>query len=178
VEPKANSPTVAPAAPVAEAVMKLPIQILTKADVSRLVREMDSLEMFFTAAALRAADAKTVPQVSQQLTVLLNENNLNLLTKEDRLKIRNFLKYLHGNAPVVHASFAADPKPDFLMKIVAWFREQAHPNVLLQIGLQPGLAAGCIFRTTNKYFDFSFKKHFETDKAKLILGLKGQVEAK
>ena len=58
MEPKANSPTVAPAAPVAEAVMKLPIQILTKADVSRLVREMDSLEMFFTAAALR--DRKSV----------------------------------------------------------------------------------------------------------------------
>ncbi|CAN5382854.1 hypothetical protein BH10PAT3_BH10PAT3_2590 [soil metagenome] len=152
----------------------LPIQILTKGDISRLGREVDSLEVFFTQASIKGATAKTVPQVSQQLNALIGENNLNLIHKTDRTKLKEFMAMLRLSAPVVHASFAVDPKPDFLMKIVGWFRREAHPYVLLQIGLQPSIAAGCVFRTTNKYFDFSFKKHFEDSKAKLGASLKAK----
>jgi len=34
--------------------------------------------------------------------------------------------------------------------------------------LQPTIAAGCIVRTTNKYFDFSLRQDF-TDKRELLL---------
>lgn len=145
----------------------LPVQILTLADISRLVREVEALGAFFEEAAIKGASTKTVPQTSQLLTALCNENNLNLLQEPDRQAAAAFLKMLRTKAPIVHASFATDPKPDFLMKLMNWFRREAHPYVLFKVGLQPTIAAGCIFRTDNKYFDFSFKQHFKESKAKL-----------
>jgi hypothetical protein len=41
----------------------------------------------------------------------------------------------------------------------------------LNVGLQPELAAGCTLRTTNKYYDFSFRKRFERSKQKLLEAL-------
>ncbi len=153
--------------------LTLPIQVITKADVSRLNRETQGLMAFFAQAAIKGATAQTVPQLSAQLTALLNENKLNMLKENDRLAVSEFLSQLLVHAPIVHASFAVDPKPDFLMRITAWFRKEAHPNVLLQLGLRPSIAAGCVFRTTNKYFDFSFKKHFEDNKSALGASLRG-----
>jgi hypothetical protein len=154
--------------------LTLPVQVITKADVSRLAREMNSLNEFFMESATKGASAKTVPQLTQQMTTFLNENKLNVLVEADRTYAGVFLDHLRASAPVVHASFASDPKADFLMRLIMWFRAEAHPHVVLQIGLQPSIAAGCIFRTTNKYFDFSFKKHFEDSKAKLGASLRAQ----
>ena len=160
---------------VAPLTLKLPLQIMTKADVSRLGREVDGIAAFFASAAIKGATTKTVPQASQQLTALINDNGLNLLKESDRNNLVVFLKFLREKAPIVHASFATDPKPDFLMKIVGWFQTEAHPHVLLQVGLRPDIAAGCVIRTANKYFDFSFKKHFEASKAKLGASLRTTV---
>jgi len=150
----------------------LPLQILTAGDISRLARELESLEAFFEGAALKGAEVKAVPEASLQLSALNNENQLNLLHSEDRLRLLNFLSVVRAKAPLVHVSFASDPKTDFLMKLVSWFRSNAHPYVLLQVGLQPNIAAGCIVRTTNKYFDLSFKQHFAKSKAKLAAALR------
>jgi F0F1-type ATP synthase delta subunit len=147
--------------------LQLPVQILTSGDISRLSREVEALEGFFEQASIKAATTKTVPQASQQLTAVINENNLNILHEADRKSLVTFLKTVREKAPVVHLSFATDPKPDFLMKLATWFRREAHPYVLFHVGIQPNIAAGCVLRTTNKYFDLSFKQHFETSKAKL-----------
>jgi F0F1-type ATP synthase delta subunit len=154
--------------------MSLPIQIYMSSDISRLAREVDDLDNFFATAAIQGAKAKDVPQASLSLAVLINDNKLNLLHRDDRAKLKHFLKTLRVSAPIVHASFATEPKPEFLMKLVEWLRREAHLYVVLQIGLQPNIAAGCVLRTTNKYFDFSFKRHFKDSKAKLatVLGAK------
>ena len=57
------------------------------------------------------------------------------------------------------------------MKLLEWFRGNAHPNTLLHVGLQPELAAGCMIRTSNRYFDMSFRKRFKSSKAKLLIAL-------
>jgi hypothetical protein len=47
----------------------------------------------------------------------------------------------------------------------------------MTVGVQPTIAAGCIMRTTNKYFDFSLRQDFEGKRDLLLEELKGQ-EAK
>lgn len=163
---------VVPRPSVMQETLVLPIQIYSHADVARLSREAQDLDTFFTQAAIKGASTKSVPQASLQLISLIDDNKLNLLRKEDRNRLIQFMNMLRDKAPVVHASFATDPKPDFLMKITSWYRREAHPYVLLQVGLQPNIAAGCVFRTTNKYFDFSFKRHFQDSKMKLAAALK------
>ncbi len=149
----------------------LPLQILTTGDVSRLTRELQGMEQFFAEAAIKGTTAKSVPQASLQLAILVKDNDLNLLHGADRLKLKEFLELVVHKAPIVHLSFATDPKPEFLMKLLNWFRTNADPFVLMQVGLQPNIAAGCVLRTTNKYFDLSFKQHFLQSKAKLAVAL-------
>ena len=62
----------------------------------------------------------------------------------------------------MHISFSADPSPLFTQKLIAWLRSEIHPLVLLQIGLQPNMGAGCVVRTSNKYFDFSLRDRFKS----------------
>ena len=149
----------------------LPAQILTPGDVSRLLRELQDLEEFFEEAKLKGATTKSVPQATQTLNSFIKENSLNMLHEVDRAALKKYLEIIKAKAPIVHLSFATDPKPDFLIKLVAWFRTNADPYVLIQVGLQPNIAAGCILRTTNKYFDMSFKQHFLDSKAKLAVAL-------
>lgn len=162
-----------PATPAKKVVagMLLPLKVLTLADVSRLSREIQGMIDFFAEAALNGATTKTIPQASQQLIALVNENKLNLLSEEDRVAMQHFIVSLQKNAPVIHLSFAVDPKPDLLMKLMGWFRHEVHPLVVFKVGIQPTIAAGCIIRTANKYYDMSFKQHFKNSKMKLATAM-------
>ena len=68
----------------------------------------------------------------------------------------------------MHISFSSEPTPIFLERLLSWIRREINPLVLLTIGLQPAIGAGCIVRTTNKYFDLSLRQTF-IDKRKLLL---------
>jgi hypothetical protein len=70
------------------------------------------------------------------------------------------LKSLSANAPVMHVSFSVDPPGPYVQKIVFWFRHNIRGDILVRVGLQPNIGAGCVVRTTNKSFDFSLKKIF------------------
>lgn len=149
----------------------LPRQILTAADVLRLSNELEELEEFFTRGAIKGADAKELPQFSKAMATIIESNTLNMLHKDDRERLKLLLEGLIKNSPVVHLSFAAEPKPEFLMKLIDWFRREAHPYLLFKIGLRPAIAAGCIVRTTNKSFDLSFKQRFSDSKEKLAVSM-------
>jgi hypothetical protein len=60
-----------------------------------------------------------------------------------------------------------------MAKLVGWFRANVHPHVLVQVGLQPNIAAGCVVRTTNKVFDLSLRNHFAQNQQVLIESMKG-----
>jgi hypothetical protein len=47
-----------------------------------------------------------------------------------------------------------------MAKLTAWLRTNIHPTLLITVGLQPGIGAGCVVRTANKYFDLSLGKSF------------------
>jgi F0F1-type ATP synthase delta subunit len=71
-------------------------------------------------------------------------------------------------------SFAADPSASFSAKIVGWLRANIHPLSLLEIGLQPTIAAGCIVRTTNKVFDLSLRNRFSEHTELLLKSLRSE----
>ena len=151
--------------------LSLPLRVISFNDVARLERELESINDFFDKSSLQGANAKTLPQASATLRSLFEENKLNILEVADRQKITQFINKLRQNGKLVNVSFAVEPKPDVLMKLLQWFRREAHPHVLLRVGLQPTIAAGCIVRTTNKYYDFSFKEQFSKSKQKLSTAL-------
>lgn len=153
----------------------LPLQIIGQVEVGRLLRELDALETFLTQSEVREPGSKmTLPRTSKNLESLAEEKELNLLRSDDRKAMKDFLQDVHLHAPVVHMSFVADPSVAFLQKIAAWFRKEIHPNVLIKVGLQPSIAAGCTVRTTNKYFDFSLRRNLNENRDILVQKISGR----
>lgn len=153
----------------------LPLSVVSLIDLSRLQRELEAVNIFLTQAAARAAGTPvTLPKTTRNLEKLYQQNNLNLLVASDRERLGEFLQHVRDKAPRVHISFAADPSSAFMQKLVAWFRDSAHPLTILQVGLQPTIAAGCVLRTTNKYFDLSLRKDFDKHR-KLLIDMVRQV---
>lgn len=149
--------------------MKLPITVVSLIDLGRLQRELQAVEVFLAQAAAReAGKSLSLPRMTHNLDAITEVNTLNLLVAADRQKLAAFLVAVRDKAPRMHMSFASDPSAAFLQKIVAWFRTTIHPLTILQVGLQPSIAAGCILRTNNRYFDLSLRRHFESKRGLLV----------
>lgn len=147
----------------------LPPLITGPGDVGRTLLELEQLEDFLSAAALRKNGAATkLPKTSRTLERLAEINDANLLQAADRQRLQAFLTSLQQHAPVLHISFASEPSAAFTAKIVEWLRANISKYVLVQIGLQPSIAAGCIVRTTNKSFDFSLRKNLAKNRGLLL----------
>lgn len=156
--------------------LELPTLVFGPIEVRRLQRELEALEEFMSQAAIREPGKQVaLPKTSRLLDGLAGNNNMNLLQPEDRQKLAKFLAILHKKAPVIHVSLAADPSSAFTAKLVAWLRTNIHPYALLQLGLQPSIAAGCVIRTNNKTFDFSLRNRFTEQRDLLIKAIGGGV---
>lgn len=154
--------------------LELPTAIVGLIDVGRLMRELERLESNLQQQAIRSEGAEvTLPKFSLLLDQLVDKNQLNMLEKSDREKAHNYLKELRQHAPKVHMSFSANPSARFIQTLTAWLRQNIHPQLLIAIGLQPGIGAGCVLRTTNKYFDMSLAKSFSESREKLMQYLRG-----
>lgn len=151
----------------------LPPLISGPGDVERTMLELEQLEEFLRAAALRKGGASTkLPKMSRTLERLAEINDANLLQVTDRQRLQAFLKSLQKHAPVLHISFASEPSAVFTAKIIEWLRANISKYVLVQVGLQPSIAAGCVVRTTNKSFDFSLRKHLLNNRGMLLDAIK------
>jgi len=152
--------------------LRLPTLVFGIVEIRRLRRELEALEDFVKQAEIREPGKQPqMPRTSRLLDALATDNNMQLLQSEHRTYLTNFLQAVEKEAPNVHISFAVDPSSAFTVKIVTWLRDNIHPFTLLEVGLQPTIAAGCIVRTTNKIFDFSLRERFTNSHDLLIKSL-------
>lgn len=136
----------------------LPLGVISRADVTRVKRELSVLNDFFASAANRSPGTPVqLPRVTRILEQLTEENKLSLLNEKDRAALLGALDTVLKQAPQMHISFASEPSPKALERILLWFRQNIHTQALLQIGLQPAIAAGCVLRTPNRVFDLSMR---------------------
>jgi hypothetical protein len=157
----------------AEAVLNY--AVISPSDLKRAERQLEALDDFMNQAAMRSGGEPTkMPQSGHIINELAAELSANLLVADDRKRLIEYVKLVQETAPVLHISFASEPSPNFMYKIITWLRANIHPQVLVKIGLQPSIAAGCIVRTTNKQFDFSLASAFDKNRALLINGLRGE----
>lgn len=147
--------------------------LVSPSDLKRARRELEGLDDFLHQANLRQG-GKTVkmPTVSRVIETLATDNKLNMLKKTERDQLMKFLTLLIQKAPVLHMSFASEPSGAFLNKLIMWLRANIHPQVMVSIGLQPSIAAGCIVRTANKQFDFSLRQAFDQQTEVFIASMK------
>jgi F0F1-type ATP synthase delta subunit len=154
--------------------LKLPNSLISQADVTRLTRELNGLNDFFVSARTRVAGTPMqAPKITRLLDTLARENQVNLLKEDERARLLSGLNSVYEHAPSLHISFAVEPSPRALEKILVWMRQNIHTQTLLQVGLQPAIAAGCMLRTTNKVFDMSLRTNLKKQSGYLTELLKG-----
>lgn len=157
----------------------LPVSVTGPVDIGRLIRELELIDNTLLQLGLRAGDGSNVkmPKTSRLMDHMVDLNKLNLLQKKDRAVLAQFLSIVKEHAPVMHMSFSADPSPAFSDKLMTWLRREVHPLLLLTVGLQPNIGAGCIVRTTNKQFDISLRQDFASKRDLLLSRLTKTVPA-
>lgn len=142
-------------------VLQLPVQVISPTDLSQLLRELETIDDFLRQAAIRTPGVGSpLPRSSKLLEELASINKFNFLQAADRQAAKQFLTILKAHAPTVHISFASNPSASFITKLVTWLRSNIHPQLMVRVGLEPAIAAGCILRTTNRQFDFSLRQNF------------------
>lgn len=146
----------------------LPSIIMGPADINRSLIELQSLEEYLLQARTVETDNIKLPKTSRTLDALADINQADLLQAADILHLKLFLKSVQQHAPVLHISFAAEPSAAFSARIVEWLRSNVSKYTLVQVGLQPSIAAGCVLRGTNKVFDMSLRRYLLEGKPKLI----------
>lgn len=138
----------------------LPLSVVSKADVARLVREAEKVDNDLTSAAIHAkvGTAETQrPVISEQFMEFLQLNKLMLTSSRDRTELIKQMRLLKEKAPVIHMTFATVADPDSLRQLAQWLRASIHPQAVIAVGIQPGLVAGVYLRTTNHVYDLSLR---------------------
>lgn len=159
------------------AALKLPMAVVTQGDVGRLMQEIESIDNFIRQADLQNSSDIQLPKTSRLFNDLVSINRLDMREGSHRYQVAQLLQVVREKAPVLHMSFNIDPSPIFTERLMTWLRQHIHPFVLLQVGLLPNIGAGCMLRTTNKYYDFSLRQRFTDTKPLLIAKLSGGTES-
>jgi F0F1-type ATP synthase delta subunit len=160
------------------AAFELPAMVATTVDVGRLLNELEQVDEALSQLELRSgAKAVKIPKTSQLMDQLIRLNRLSILKPDDRAALKQYLAEVRTQAPVLHISFSADPTPQFIEKLISWLRTEIDPAILLTIGLQPSLGAGCVVRGNSKYFDLSLKQDFAAKRDLLLQSLRASTGA-
>lgn len=149
--------------------LKLPERIIGSMDLSRVLRELKAVDDWLNQAALRkTGEAMKLPKASQSLEEVAAINGVSLLEAKQREQLIAILEAFRLHAPRLHMTFAVEPNAKVTSTVIGWLRGNVNPLVLLEVGLQPTIAAGCMVRTTNKFFDLSLRNHFRDNRHLLV----------
>ena len=151
--------------------LTLPPSVVSKADVARLVVEVEQIDAQQTADAVRGKVGAAVHSetgMSQQLADFLTQNKLALGGGPERSELIKQLRQIKESVPVIHMTFAVPADRESLQQLVAWLRTSVHPQAVISIGLQPNLVAGVSIRTTNHVHDFSMRSALKKNHGLLV----------
>jgi hypothetical protein len=154
----------------------LPDSVVTKRDLYRLLRELESIDnkMLESDVRIKAGlgDGSGI-DVTEQMSQFLQQNSLNLDDSNERSEIIKQTRLLKDRVSVFKVTLAGPLKHEQLIELARWMRSSIHPQLVLAVGLQPSLVAGAHIRTPNKIFDFSFKAALEKNRNVLIDEISG-----
>jgi F0F1-type ATP synthase delta subunit len=140
---------------------KLPVTIATRTQLVNVYENLKSVLEKGIQNNIRAnegVDFEDLPEVSSALAEIIKENNIKV-DNQSLKELEAWMGDLKHTAPVVRFTFASDPENEVVARIVKWLRDESGKEVLVRIGVQPTIAAGCIVHTPSHQYDFSLRNH-------------------
>lgn len=142
--------------------------VVTSLDIGRAIREAEKLDDFLYQSKIRSPGSQQpMPKVTRMLEGLAEANGLSLLNATHRKHLIGNLEKIKTSGKKIHISFAVEPAPAVMQKIVIWLRENIAADLIINVGVQPTISVGCVVRTTNKVFDMSLRHRFADSKKML-----------
>ncbi len=148
----------------------LPANIVSKGDISRMVREFEALDNALTAQTVRkkaGGESEAAPAQSPQLSGFLDANPVDLENTASRSAYIKQLRLLKDHVRIMNMTFAVVADPESLQQLSAWIRQSVHPQTVIEAHLQPALVAGVYLRTTNHVFDMSVRNALKSKRSDL-----------
>jgi F0F1-type ATP synthase delta subunit len=155
--------------------LKLPTLLAGRQDIIHVHRELGLFLEKAMQSVMRHDNPVDYPAISATLRALAIDNQIDLRDENQCRKLQKALEDLKDQAPSLHISFPSDPAPEILQKMVTWFRREVHPHIIIQVGLQPTIAAGVVIHTVNRRYDFSLRRHLMNHRQELIGVLRGKL---
>lgn len=157
----------------------LPSALIGRADVSRLLREIEEVDYALETQTIRTPEKPlTIPAMSRALQEILTLNNIEVTNLDERKRMLDALRDAKDRAPNVQITFAVDPEPAITSQLVTWIRNNLHPRALVTVGLQPSIIGGCVVRTPDHIYDFSLRKRFKDEQTNLIQAINTAIARK
>lgn len=154
--------------------LKLPPQLVSRGDVNRILREIVKLDDYLVGADYKGEDQEAIRQtISPLLSELATVNQIDLLDQSKRLALRDVMDRISKQAPIFHISFSSAPSAKSIQQVLNWLRLNIHPQLLLTVGIQPSIAAGCVLRTSNRVFDMGLRQTLTKQQPLLLEMIKG-----
>lgn len=153
----------------------LPPSVVSKIDVSRLVNEVERVDVEMTTATVRAKTGsyqQVAPTMSDQLVDFLNQNRITLNDSHDRANLIKLLRQLKDHVPIINMTFTVEADRESLQQLVQWLRTSVHRQAVIAVGLQPAMIAGVYLRTPNRVHDLSLRGALEGSQDLLIKELR------
>lgn len=147
--------------------LKLPNGVASRQDVVLLHREVRMFLDAMNQSVMRHDSPIKYPAISTNLRAIATINQIDLRDAKKCEELIAKLEEVKDKAPSVHVSFPSEPSTAALERLIVWFRKEIDPKVVIQVGLQPTIAAGVVVRTPNHQFDFSLRKHLYENQHKL-----------
>lgn len=147
--------------------LKLPVILASRQDLAHVHRELRVFLDMVMQSVMRHDNPIQYPGISTTLRALATENQVDLRDETACKELLVKLEKLKNDAPTLHISFPIDPSAEVVQKLIVWLRKEIDPRIIIQVGLQPTIAAGIVLRTPNHQFDFSLRQHLYKNRAKL-----------
>lgn len=145
----------------------LPPDTYSPDQLSELLLELQDLLTAIRDNSVRGKDGAEPLVLSAELTQLLAENKINtedapaieLLTKDIQTVLQE--------APTARMLLAAAPGRPLKRQIVAWFRTEIHPLMLVTFTARSDLGGGAIVQVGSHLYDLSFRRSIIDNKSRL-----------
>lgn len=153
--------------------LTFPSNLITRSDVSRLVRELEHLADVLQGQRVRGETETKLPPLSQSTTDFLELNEVKITNEKSLETVRQKINTIEDRLPAVHMTFASEIDSESLQQLVTWLRTEIHPQVLINTSIQPNLIGGVYLRTPDHVHDFSIKTLLMGQRQLIVKQLKG-----
>lgn len=138
---------------------KLPDGIVRRKDAKRVCAELREMRT-------QPDAAQALENVSDEARTLMRGNQ-KVIESSGFSAFVDELEKTVQSAPVFEVILPTIPHDSFLADIGKWFRQEIHPNSLLEISVRRSIAGGMVLRSKNRLFDMSFRPQILAAKDKI-----------